>query len=154
MEGYRFSSMRFRPWYWKLAQPVQKNLAPIYDPREKPHAGTVVNGVEIDDRVLPVILACWEMGMKTVNSCEGDVRLFTTQEHTMGLGYISFDNRANAFYLVEALLALELPYPKNISKIATVRKEDGFIYHVEFHPAVLDHSEHIAKAIRTIRSAE
>lgn len=76
---------QYQYFWWRLLGWA----APIPDPSEEPHQQTVVNGIEIDTEIVPLIRQVWALGIVTYSSCQSDRRLFklTSERAAVELNY-------------------------------------------------------------------
>lgn len=49
--------------------------APFLDPCETPHPTVDLRGVDVDVKIAPLIEGLWDLGVETVDSCQGDTRI-------------------------------------------------------------------------------
>ena len=57
--------------------------APFLDPCETPHPTVDLRGVDVDVQIAPLVEGLWDLGIDTVNSCQGDARITRALWKTM-----------------------------------------------------------------------
>lgn len=148
-----FAKFRYSRTYWRFWKHLLDRFAPEYDPGEYSHANTVVDGIHLDNNILSLVTACWDVGIETVNSCQGDADVYVAG-HRQGYAYLTVTTEVDAFVINKALLSVQPTSERENVLIETVFDEerDRYYYHVSFNPTVLNNSASLLKVIHSIKT--
>lgn len=128
--------------FWRF---IPSWAVPWADPCEEPHDVVVVDGVDLDVAIAPLVAELWRQGIGTYNSCQGDARLYRLYDSRHPATREPAGNPYSAYLTLNSLeaaravvLALDPP-PEHLATISTraaaVPEKWWFVH---FDPSLLD----------------
>lgn len=132
--------------------------APWMDPCETPHPTVKVAGVHLDVRIAPLIQGLWDLGIDTVNSCEGDARITRALAEVMPnlsgtpmVASITVTSTDDATTLHAALARSTRTRRPHVLPLVTW--VDARYIHVQFDPADLAYDDFTARVLADVRES-
>lgn len=119
--------------------------APWADPCEDPHAVVQVDGIDLDAEIAPLVMHLWRKNIRTLNSCQGDARLYRLHESRHPAAWAPPAGNPYSAYLTldsleaaRAVVCILNPPSEHLATISTrgaVSPEEWWFVH--FDPALL-----------------
>lgn len=133
--------------------------APWLDPCETPHPTVTVAGVHLDVRIAPLVQGLWDLGIDTVNSCEGDTRMTRALGEVMPnlsggtpmAASITVTSTRDAETLHSALA--KTTHTRRPHMLPRVSWVDARFHHVQFDPADLAHDDFTERVLAEVRES-
>lgn len=119
------------------------STAPWFDPCETPHPALTIRGIEVDEKIAPLVEGLWSVGIETGGSCQGDARIYRALLRTMpnlshGLPAAASVTLLNLSDALRVHAAIDAQHQGRRLSRPTLTTQDGEVVHVQFRPELLD----------------